>query len=432
VKVETFLKNNLLLIIILLGAFSLFMLREPIRPGHCSGNVIVVPDHYPKISWAVGNASEGDTILVRSGNYSESQITVNKTLTITGENAENTIIDGGETTQFIFHVIANNVVIENVTLQNTSSTTIPPSSAVSLLNDTNVTLERIAFKSVGCAVGMRFSNFTRILNSKISNATIGAQFRDNSYNNTIAGNTLENNSIAVSILGSTCSYNRIFHNNFINNTNQVSNFGSFNFFDDGYPSGGNLWSDHYGDDLYSGPYQNETGSDGILDEAYPFKEAPLDRYPFSYPLTEIEVTAGGSSFFLDISTNSTLIDYFLNDSAKSMNLMIQSHPSNNGSCRIKIPKGLLSCNSLSEWNVSEIYLNGTTLELTYRAMIDSENTYIYFAYTQSHISQIEIRGTIFLSEVSITVIAIVFILFSVILLFEKRLLKRGKSKALFE
>jgi len=40
---------------------------------------------------------------------------------------------------------------------------------------------------------------------------------------------------------------------------------SANFWDDGYPSGGNYWDDHVGTDLYSGPYQNIPGSDGIGD-----------------------------------------------------------------------------------------------------------------------------------------------------------------------
>ena len=32
---------------------------------------IVVPDDYPTIGWAIGNASEGDTIFVKKGTYYE-------------------------------------------------------------------------------------------------------------------------------------------------------------------------------------------------------------------------------------------------------------------------------------------------------------------------------------------------------------------------
>ncbi|UCE16078.1 MAG: hypothetical protein JSV12_00190 [Candidatus Bathyarchaeota archaeon] len=46
---------------------------------------IIVPDDYAKIQWAVGNASDGDTIFVKNGTYYE-QMVVNKTLSLIGEN----------------------------------------------------------------------------------------------------------------------------------------------------------------------------------------------------------------------------------------------------------------------------------------------------------------------------------------------------------
>ncbi|MGD8505569.1 MAG: PKD domain-containing protein [Candidatus Bathyarchaeota archaeon] len=49
--------------------------------------------------------------------------------------------------------------------------------------------------------------------------------------------------------------------------------------DDGYPSGGNHWDDYAGVDFYSGPFQNETGSDGIGDPPY----SVGDRYPLMKP-----------------------------------------------------------------------------------------------------------------------------------------------------
>jgi hypothetical protein len=54
---------------------------------------------------------------------------------------------------------------------------------------------------------------------------------------------------------------------------------SVNAWDDGYPSGGNYWSDYTGVDLRKGPYQNETGSDGIGDTPYSIDSDNADRYP---------------------------------------------------------------------------------------------------------------------------------------------------------
>jgi parallel beta-helix repeat protein len=54
---------------------------------------ITVPDDYLNITSAVSNAKNGDVILVKSGVYIES-VTINKTLTLKGENKETTIVNG--------------------------------------------------------------------------------------------------------------------------------------------------------------------------------------------------------------------------------------------------------------------------------------------------------------------------------------------------
>jgi parallel beta-helix repeat protein len=59
---------------------------------------IVVPDDYQTIADAVGNASPGDTVFVRKGNYTGG-IALNKPITLKGEDAESTIIVGGKTLQ---------------------------------------------------------------------------------------------------------------------------------------------------------------------------------------------------------------------------------------------------------------------------------------------------------------------------------------------
>jgi hypothetical protein len=63
----------------------------------------------------------------------------------------------------------------------------------------------------------------------------------------------------------------------------VYSAGSPNSWDDGYPSGGNYWGDYKGTDLYSRPYQNETGYDWIGDSPYVIDSNNIDRYPLIYP-----------------------------------------------------------------------------------------------------------------------------------------------------
>jgi parallel beta-helix repeat protein len=94
--------------------------------------------------------------------------------------------------------------------------------------------------------------------------------------------------------------NKIFHNNFIGNTYTYGGItidlqavdllqSKPSVWDDGYPSGGNYWSDYKGVDLNCGPYQNVSGSDGIGDTAYPIRFFGLvsgqDRYPLMSPWT---------------------------------------------------------------------------------------------------------------------------------------------------
>ncbi len=64
----------------------------------------------------------------------------------------------------------------------------------------------------------------------------------------------------------------------------MHSYNSTNVWDNGYPFGGNYWSDfeeRYPGvrDVWKGPYQNITGSDGIWDHSYVIDEKNLDEYP---------------------------------------------------------------------------------------------------------------------------------------------------------
>lgn len=57
-----------------------------------SPKVIIVPDDYPSITSAIANAEDGDIIYIRNGVYHDSAFVINKTITICGEYARNTIV----------------------------------------------------------------------------------------------------------------------------------------------------------------------------------------------------------------------------------------------------------------------------------------------------------------------------------------------------
>jgi hypothetical protein len=97
------------------------------------------------------------------------------------------------------------------------------------------------------------------------------------------------------------SNNTLYHNNFVNNTLQAGSDSPTNTWDNGYPSGGNYWSDYNGSDLYSGPFQNVTGSDGIGDTPYVIDANDIDHYPLMNPYS-------GGTLSVTISPNSTTLD----------------------------------------------------------------------------------------------------------------------------
>lgn len=127
------------------------------------------------------------------------------------------------------------------------------------------------------------SSENQVCNNEITDNTVGARL-DTASQNLFVGNSFsQNRECGVKIDAS--GNNSLYHNSFLNNTAQVSYVEEqilpppVNEWDDGYPTGGNYWSDYSGHDIFSGPYQNETGSDGIGDLPYSVDRVESDRYP---------------------------------------------------------------------------------------------------------------------------------------------------------
>lgn len=95
------------------------------------------------------------------------------------------------------------------------------------------------------------------------------------------GNVISDNTVAANCNGinitSLSTGNLIYHNRMTANTVQAFDE-STNSWDDGYPSGGNWWSDYSGVDVKSGAAQDQYVCDGIGDSPYTFTGGQ-DRYP---------------------------------------------------------------------------------------------------------------------------------------------------------
>jgi parallel beta-helix repeat protein len=143
----------------------------------------------------------------------------------------------------------------------------------------------------GISLGSNYNDICE--NSITANSWYGISLYE-CANNSIVGNNITANSWGGTHVQSS-NDNKFYHNNFISNTYQIHNYQSNNTWGNGYPSGGNYWSDYNGTDLYHGPYQNITGSDGIGDTPYIIDEDNRDNYPIMKPYPRAAHDAGITS-----------------------------------------------------------------------------------------------------------------------------------------
>lgn len=106
-------------------------------------------------------------------------------------------------------------------------------------------------------------------------------------NNTIVGNTVLNNQIGI--YADHTENNVIYHNSFINNTDQESLWSSSDIWDNGYE--GNYWSDYAGTD---------SDGDGIGDNPYIINEVNRDRYPLMNPYIHVDLNDDGAVNICDV------------------------------------------------------------------------------------------------------------------------------------
>jgi len=295
---------------------------------------------------------DGHTIFVEAGTYHEN-VVVNKTVFLIGENRSTTVIDGsGAVNTYVVSILADNVFIGGFTIQgpgpweagywgislrgnnNTVSKNIIRNLHYGITFDATTynTIESNMIGPHGHAIHLQDSSHNEIRNNVITSSSGGIylnQFNHDNFihNNTVVSNhwgiivqdswanIVQGNNITGNDYGVYVTYtsnavppprrrsNEFYHNNFIDNTQQVMvSYTPMDIWDDGYPSGGNYWSDYVGVDVKSGPNQDLPGSDGLGDTPYNIDASNTDHYPLfvgappppTYALT-ITTTVGGTT-----------------------------------------------------------------------------------------------------------------------------------------
>jgi parallel beta-helix repeat protein len=168
---------------------------------------------------------------------------------------------------------SSNNLIKNNTIENNYN-------GIYLLSSSNNLIENNTAGNNSAGIYLDYSSHDNLTNNTCDNNYFGV-YIESSSDDTLTNNLWGNNGYGIYLFGST--NDRIYHNNLINNTTQAYDDNQ-NYWDNGYPSGGNYWSDYTGADNYHGPNQNILGSDGIGDTP---KNIPGGSNRDIYPLMTI-------------------------------------------------------------------------------------------------------------------------------------------------
>jgi len=325
---------------------TIFLIASLIAPpilAESESRTIVVPDDYPTIQEAIGNATEGDTIFVKKGTYEIkspdpsnplllSGIKINKPLSIIGEDPENTtIVFPPDTRQGFmlmvtkvgFNVTADNFEISNLTIRNCDY-------------DLILHGNRAQVSNIITACMSVYGNYCNL----IGNTLYGT------YNYGLYVYGSFNNFMQIEASGIVCH-------------------GSYNYWDD-----------------YSG---SDNNGDGIGDTPYIGINEIQESYPLMGPITTFDAgTWDGTPFNVDFVSNSTLTHFNFNPVHARIFLIADGKEGTRGFCRVTIPKELLTAQG--NWTV---LINDISRPTTVNE--DATNTYIYFSYGHS-IKTIKIIG----------------------------------------
>jgi len=336
-------KVALILVLFSLIASSILVIQF-INVG---STTIIVPDDYPTIMAAIGNATDSDTIFVKSGIYNEQELVINKTLSLIGENANSTKIIlhpplvphyfWGQVYSDPIKIEANDVALSGFTIATEGGGIIVTGNGARIIdniigmgitvtgygtlimgNDVPAILLRgfnqtIAQNTFGgdyvrLSIGgicprlwIEDSVDNLIAKNNISGGGLGIELRSSTRNQIVANNIVTAICVQIDDFFGTSGLqtrlsdnNALYQNNFISNSTSIDQAGYRtgdysvnNIWDDGKK--GNYWSDYNGTDA---------NVDGLGDAPYIIDSNNQDHYPLMIPIDISTVTVQLPEFTL--------------------------------------------------------------------------------------------------------------------------------------
>jgi parallel beta-helix repeat protein len=225
--------------------------------------------------------------------------------------------------------------------------------------------------------------YNSLSNNTIGSSEVGMDISNWSVNNTISRNSLTanlvsmhfwyanlnrifENNITSNYAGAVILHsqsNRFYHNTFLNNTKHANISKDYtNFWDNGYPSGGNYWSNYTGVD---------SDHDGIGDTEHSVDSNNTDHFPLMGIFFDCNTT---SEHHVQAVCNSSMSDFQFNGTAISFNVSGESGTP--GFCRICIPTSLMN-------STFAVLVNNTVVDYHILSCSNETHNYLYFTYNHS-------------------------------------------------
>jgi parallel beta-helix repeat protein len=345
-------KNNIFLFLLSIMLIISLITIVPVDTLRINRNILYVggggSGNYSTIQSAIIDANPGDTIFVYIGTYIENVIINKNNLNLIGEDTNSTIIDGDGNGDVVY-ISGGQVTFTGFTIQNSGS--ICYNGGIHINSDYNNVSGNRIYNNAEIGVWLDSSDDNIVNNNIIENNGLDGLWIDSSKYNTVSNNFINsNNDDGIVVKDSTqntitennigfnddngtsifspsidnnfvknvirsnnengiyinASNNNIYHNSFIHNMLNANDEGENNW-DDGYPSGGNFWSDYFGDDDFHGVNQNLPGHDRMGDIPYEILGGnSIDEYPL----------INQDSWFNDVPYNLTLDGQTYGDAGK--------------------------------------------------------------------------------------------------------------------
>ncbi|MCW4003677.1 MAG: right-handed parallel beta-helix repeat-containing protein [Candidatus Bathyarchaeota archaeon] len=314
--------------------------------------IIKVPENYPTIQAAINQAQPGDTIQVSSGTYYEN-LYINKTLTLIGAEKSSTLIVGTGHANSVVQVNFTTVSISGFTITNGTYGIMLETCTKSTIKDNNI-------NGYSDGLWLFHSDNNTITDNLIFNCGYcGLVLCGHSSSNIVEGNTIRDNNQGIRLTGVA---NLIYHNNFVNNSNQIVIVDSFK----------NTWNNDFEGNYWSNLLDKDENQDGIRDVPYVMDGNNQDNYPLMGVFTQLQVTKDGQNYSVTIISNSTITNLYFDNSICLDVLELANN--NTGFCRITLLRIFLNSDE-------KIHINGL-LPIISNELPTSNSTHVclYFAY----------------------------------------------------